>query len=45
MKTLNLKSYEEFVLNNEEMINVRGGNGYTLMPDEGGKGTVVVVKI
>jgi len=27
MKTLKIENFVEFVLSNEEMINVRGGNG------------------
>ncbi len=27
MKTLTIENFAEFVLSNEEMINVRGGNG------------------
>jgi hypothetical protein len=27
MKTLTIEKFAEFVLSNEEMINVRGGNG------------------
>jgi hypothetical protein len=33
MKTLKIENFEEFVLSNEEMINVRGGNGGTVMVD------------
>ena len=27
MKTLTIENFTEFVLSNEEMINIRGGNG------------------
>lgn len=27
MKTLTIENFSEFILSNEEMINVRGGNG------------------
>ena len=33
MKTLTIDNFAEFVLSNEEMINVRGGNG--TLPDTG----------
>jgi hypothetical protein len=33
MKTLKIENLAEFVLSNEEMINVRGGNGVALMPE------------
>jgi hypothetical protein len=29
MKTLAIENFSEFILSNEEMINVRGGNGAT----------------
>ncbi|HUW92969.1 MAG TPA: hypothetical protein VMV74_07385 [Bacteroidales bacterium] len=32
MKTLELVNFAEFVLSNEEMINVRGGNGVADLP-------------
>lgn len=30
MKTLKIENFEEFVLSNDEMINVRGGNGMSI---------------
>jgi hypothetical protein len=32
MKTLTIENFTEFVLSNEEMINIRGGNGGTTDP-------------
>jgi hypothetical protein len=33
MKTLKIENLEDFVLSNEEMINVRGGNGGRVITD------------
>lgn len=33
MKTLKINNFEDFVLSNEEMINVRGGNGARVVTD------------
>lgn len=35
MKTLKLDNFNEFVLSNEEMINVRGGNGAAIISLDG----------
>jgi natural product precursor len=35
MKTLKLENFNEFVLSNEEMINVRGGNGAAIILQDG----------
>jgi hypothetical protein len=44
MKTLDLTSFNEFVLTNEEMINVRGGYGAVSTSQDGpGKPPVVVI--
>ena len=42
MKTLKLENFAEFVLTNEEMINVRGGNGVSLMPDSPNRPPVII---
>lgn len=35
MTTLKLENFNEFVLSNEEMINVRGGNGAAIILQDG----------
>jgi len=46
MKNLKVDSFEEFVLTNEEMIHIRGGNGYTTMVmDGGGRPPVIIIEI
>ncbi len=45
MKTLNLKKIEEFILTDEEMINVRGGNGILSSGPGQNGGDVIVIKI
>ncbi|MDX9772141.1 MAG: hypothetical protein RBT02_01835 [Bacteroidales bacterium] len=44
MKTLKLENFAEFVLSNEEMINVRGGNGGKLVPEEGPTKPPVIIE-
>jgi hypothetical protein len=34
METLKIENFEDFVLSNEEMINVRGGNGGRVITEE-----------
>jgi hypothetical protein len=44
MKTLNPEIFAEFVLSNEEMINVRGGNGVAFMPETGPTRPPVIIE-
>ena len=45
MKTLKLENFVEFVLSNEEMINVRGGNGVAVMPETGPTRPPVIIEL
>jgi len=45
MKTLELENFAEFVLSNEEMINVRGGNGVAVMPEIGPTRPPVIIEL
>ena len=42
MKTLKLENFAEFVLSNEEMINVRGGNGVAYTGDPTTRPPVII---
>ena len=45
MKTLKLDNFAGFVLSNEEMINVRGGNGIAVMPESGPTRPPVIIEL
>jgi len=45
MKNLNPDFFAEFVLSNEEMINVRGGNGVAVMPENGPTRPPVIIEV
>ncbi len=45
MKTLTIENFAEFVLSNEEMINVRGGNGEKVCPEDGPTKPPVIIEI
>lgn len=44
MKTLKLENFNEFVLSNEEMINVRGGNGAAIISMDGPTKPPVIIE-
>lgn len=45
MKNLNPEIFAEFILSNEEMINVRGGNGVAVMPETGPTRPPVIIEL
>jgi hypothetical protein len=45
MKTLTIEKFAEFVLSNEEMINVRGGNGEKNYPDNNPTRPPVIIEL
>jgi hypothetical protein len=45
MKTLKIENFEEFVLSNEEMLNVRGGKGAMVMVDDNPTRPPIIIEI
>jgi hypothetical protein len=45
MKTLKIENFAEFVLSNEEMINVRGGLGGSIMIEGGPTKPPIIIEI
>ena len=45
METLKINNFEDFVLSNEEMINVRGGNGGRVITDSDPTRPPVIIEL
>lgn len=45
METLKIENFEEFVLSNEEMMNVRGGTGIMIAIDDNPTRPPIIIEI